>query len=440
MQVRWSYGIGSVVLIVACLTGLLSGCGTAEKAAGVSNTTTNGKLAEAPVTMQVFQAGAGISDTEFKELISDPVHKKYPNISLELVRQTKDVTADSLVAAGQFPDLLFVDSLNLNTFLDLNLLFDMSELAKKYNVDIHHFEKRAIDEIKRYGTQAQLYAMPFSINFGALFYNKDIFNKAGISYPHDNMSWEDVIELANKLAARDPDISGVAYDGINRMAVSLRVPFVDAQTGKARLTTEEWQSTIRLFKALNDIPDNKRVKKARNGFEVDQKAAMLVSYGARVGEMEELLKNGKSFDWDLTTFPYLKEAKSQGMETESHVLAVSSTSPNKDAAFQIAAYLTASNEVQSEVARNARISSLSDEKYKKLYGANLQSLQGKNVAAIFKNRFGPNAKASKYDPLVKTAINAALKKVISGVDVNTALREAENMANQAIDSSKQGGN
>jgi multiple sugar transport system substrate-binding protein len=227
--------------------------------------------------------------------------------------------------------------------------------------------------------------------------------------------------------------------GINRIAISLRVPFVNNKTARAELNTPDWQYTHGLFKALSDIPDNKKVKAAKNGFEVDQKSAMLVSYGARVGEMQELADSGKSFDWDLTMFPVRKDAQVQGMETESHVLALSSTAKNKDAAFQIIQFLSTNDELQSLVARNARISPLKDDKYKKLFGADLKALQGKNVQSIFKNKFGPNAEPSRYDELVKPVITEALNKVNKGTDTNTALREAEQLANQAIDSAKQAG-
>ncbi|MCC2683818.1 MAG: hypothetical protein K0R75_717, partial [Paenibacillaceae bacterium] len=88
----------------------------------------------------------------------------------------------------------------------------------------------------------------------------------------------------------------------------------------------------------------------------------------------------------------------------------------------------------------ARISPLKDDKYKQVFGADLSTLKGKNVAAIFKNKFGLNALPTQFDDLMKTVIkNASAKYNAGGTDVNSILREAEELANQQIATALQGG-
>jgi multiple sugar transport system substrate-binding protein len=427
---------------------LLSGCakGGGDSAADASGAgagakdASGGKLFNEPITMQVFQSSGSISDTEFKELIADPVHKKFPNVTLELVRESKDLLREDLVASNQFPDLVFTDSLSLRKYIDLAIDRDMSDLVKKNKLDLNIYEKRAIDEIKAYGEHGELYALPFSLNFGVLYYNKSIFDRIGVPYPKDGMTWKDVFDLARKVAGKDPSVKALGTSGIGRDATSLRFQRVDPKTQTATLDNDNWKYIMKLEVDLQHLPDNRKAKGGRNGFEKDQQLAMYTSYGARIGELEELARSGAPMDWDMVTFPVREGVKDSGMETEAHVMFVSSTSAHPDQAFQIIKYLTTDDEIQTKVSKDARVSALKDDKYKKVFGQNLQTLKGKNVQAIFKNKFGPNAKPSKYDPLVSTELSAALKDALAGTDINTALREAEERANKAIAEEKAAGN
>jgi hypothetical protein len=76
---------------------------------------------------------------------------------------------------------------------------------------------------------------------------------------------------------------------------------------------------------------------------------------------------------------------------------------------------------------------LKDPKIKEQFGKDLKSIQGKNVASIFKSVPALSPPATDYDSIANKELNAAVKTVLSNAaDANTALREAEEKANQAI--------
>ncbi|MCC2684793.1 MAG: family 1 extracellular solute-binding protein [Paenibacillaceae bacterium] len=428
---------------------VLSGCGggggnAASDAGGTSGAGSaepvNTQLFDKPTTLQIYQSTGSISDTEFKNLIADPVKKKWPNVTLEIVREGKDITKENLLAANQFPDLIFTDSLSLRDYLDLTLARDLNDEIKKNKLDLGVYEKRAIDEIKAYSDAGQTYALPFSLNFGVIYYNKSIFDKAGLSYPKDGMTWKDLFEMAKAVAAKDPSVKALGTSGIGRDAESLRFQLVDPKTQQATLDNEDWKYIMKLEVDLQNLPDNRKAKGGRDGFVKDQVMAMYTSYGARVGELEEAAKAGKPVDWDMVTFPVRENSKDPGMETEAHVLMISSTSKYPDQMFQIIKYLSTDDTIQTMASKSGRISSLKDDKYKQNFGQDLITLNGKNVQAIFKNKFGPNAKPSKYDPLVTKELNQALKDALAGTDINSALRSAQERANKAIAEAKASGN
>jgi multiple sugar transport system substrate-binding protein len=368
------------------------------------------------------------------------VKNKYPNVTLQLLREGGEIKRENLIAANQFPDLIFSSSLSLRGFLDLSLAEDLNGLVKKHKFDLNLFEPRAIEAIKDYGEKGELYAIPFSLNFGATYYNKTIFDQAGMPYPKDGVTWEDLLDTARALAGKKPDVRTLGTSGLNRDAKSLLLPFVDPKTMKASINTEGWKWLLQFSKDLQSIPDNKSARGGRDGFVKDQHLAMYTSYGARPGEIEEEHKNGGTLDWDLTTFPVRKSGGTAGMETEAHALMIASSSKRKDAAFKVIELVSSNDEVQMMVSKAARVSSLKNEKYKQVFGSDLKSLQGKNVQAIFKNKYGRNPVPTRYDSLVEKETTAALNAFIAGTDLNTALREAEERANKAIEAAKQAGN
>ncbi|MDF2722726.1 MAG: hypothetical protein K0Q59_2401 [Paenibacillus sp.] len=75
-----------------------------------------------------------------------------------------------------------------------------------------------------------------------------------------------------------------------------------------------------------------------------------------------------------------------------------------------------------------------NEEVRKAYAADLKGMEGKNVAAFFKDTLGKPAPTTKYDAIAKTALNAAFAQMGGNkVDANTALRQAEENINKQID-------
>lgn len=56
-------------------------------------------------------------------------------------------------------------------------------------------------------------------NTEAVFYNKDLFDKFGIDYPTDNMTWDEMYELSKNMTRSDGDIQyyGYLYMAINNI-------------------------------------------------------------------------------------------------------------------------------------------------------------------------------------------------------------------------------
>jgi multiple sugar transport system substrate-binding protein len=252
------------------------------------------------------------------------------------------------------------------------------------------------------------------------------------------MTWDQIIELAKKLERTENGIEyhALSPDNIAFFASALSLPMVDPKTGRATLNTEGWKRAVEVYKQITDITGKKIY--GNSFFLKDRNLAMLATYGNLLGNLEAIYNQGVPYNWDIASYPSFPEAPNQGREIRVPSLMITSTSKQKDAAFKVLSYLV-SDENQLMMTRSGRLSALKDPKFKQNFGADLKSLQGKNVSGIFKSQPAPAVSPSQYTDLAQNAMNAAIGDIVSGTkDINTALREADEAANQAIAAAKQG--
>lgn len=418
--------------IAAFLAVLLGGCSQGQGSGQQSSNEGEGETKAAePVTLTLYMP----ADFPIQHTIVNAVQKKYPNITLQTVLRGAGKQPEELIAAGTFPDLIYQSTPWYAELLDLNLLYDLNELVKKHKFDLNKLDPLAMDAIKMWGTKGEVYAIPFYRNFGVLYYNKDLFDKFGVAYPKDGMTWDDAAELARKLTRTEGgteykglDASGT-YEGVSQLSAS----FV-TEAGKANLLADPFVTTMNNLARIYSIPGNAR---GRNMQDFYKGTVAMSAFWNVLGNFEDMYKKGTPMNWDMVALPTYKDAPGRSYQVDSHNLSISTMSKHKEEAFQVIAYLT-SKEVQAEIVKDGYVSALVDPELEATFGANMQSLKGKNVGAIFKLKSAPLYKVSKYDPIAQDFLEKALNEVLSGTkDVNTALRDANELANQKIEPLRQ---
>jgi multiple sugar transport system substrate-binding protein len=420
--------VGLLFTVVLAACGGNAGSSTVGSKAGgeAPGGTAAAKIGTEPVNFLVFSNFAETA-VDFDTVFVDPVKKKYPNISLKLVT-SKDGKLDQLVASGQVPDITVASVLNLNVPQKLGLLTDLNPLIKKFQFDVTRIEPAILNEVKEYSDKDETYGIPYTANFDATYYNKDIFDKFGVPYPKDDMMWDEIVDLAKKLT-READ--GVQYHGldpekISRVASPLEVSFVDKKTNKA--TIQAWKPAYELYYQINSIPGNqiaKDLKYNKNNFTKNQTVAML----AATNILKELQAVPK-LNWDLTTYPQYKDHKGTFGVAGARSLSISPNVKDKDAAFQVIS-IVVSDEVQKEASRNGIMSPLKSLDVQKTFGENLAFMKGKNIPAIYKLK--PSwRKISDYDDLANPIVQAHFIDITTGKDINTIIRETEEEINATI--------
>src|SRR5699024_3513745 len=144
----------------------------------------------------------------------------YPHITLE--RDEAHVSAGSveeLILADELPDLIQTTSSSTPHLSETGIITDLEPFVEKDNFDLSNLRPEAYEQIFLYGELVDDVTIPWfpvSLDHNSTIYNKDIFDKFGVDYPEDGMTWDEVIELAKQLTQEE---DGVQYKGLATMPV-----------------------------------------------------------------------------------------------------------------------------------------------------------------------------------------------------------------------------
>jgi len=131
---------------------------------------------------------------------------QHPGIRVEIINEPGDRAMDKLqtmVAAGNPPDVMSIHGAYFVPLAANGALLDLDPLiAEDAEFDLEDFYPELV-ELCRYG--GGLYSLPRYTSVYVLFYNKDLFDRAGIGYPDDTWTWDDYLAAARKLTVRSGD-------------------------------------------------------------------------------------------------------------------------------------------------------------------------------------------------------------------------------------------
>ena len=112
------------------------------------------------------------------------------------------ITADYLtkllpaLQAGAVGDVLYLHWSMITEVAAKGALASMEDLVAQDQYDMTDFFPGSTAP---YTFEGHLYAIPFRGSTMLLFYNKDLFDEAGVAYPSDDWRWDDFLEAAKKL-------------------------------------------------------------------------------------------------------------------------------------------------------------------------------------------------------------------------------------------------
>lgn len=142
-------------------------------------------------------------DKEAIETIVKKFEKKSPKIKVKIVYVARQGEGqnDKLLAAvagGRPPDVAYFDRFEIGSWAAQGSLTDLTDRVKKDNYDLKQYYPFAIEEATYKG---RIYGLPFDTDSRLLFYNKELFKKAGIKEPPKTIV--ELEEVAEKLTVKE---------------------------------------------------------------------------------------------------------------------------------------------------------------------------------------------------------------------------------------------
>ena len=150
-------------------------------------------LAQKTVTYYSFTTDATHMD-DMKALIT-AFEGQNPGVKINLVTAPFDSYFTKLqtdIAAGNAPDAYELNYENFATFASRGAIRPLTASAVPANT----FYPAALNAFRFKGQQ---YGLPITFSTVVLFYNKNLFDKAGVKYPTASWKWQDVLNAAQKI-------------------------------------------------------------------------------------------------------------------------------------------------------------------------------------------------------------------------------------------------
>lgn len=436
-----NYKVIMPALALALIVGTTAACsqgGAGSKGTEPSKSQGNEAKKEAPpvpVTIELL-VGWKIIDEDLEQIFYKPLAAKYPHIKLNITTATTTNNITTMVAAGTVPDMLIMGTGNMQQVLDLNVALDLNEQIKLQGFDMNKLDPSIVQTIKSFGKKGEIFALPYGLNYDALYYNKSLFDRFAVGYPTDGMTWDAVIDLAKKVTRTDGGVQvrGLGSSTLVRIASPLALNRFDPATGKASINTEAWKRAFQVYQSIVSIPGNTNEKKNSdelNAFLYDKTMSMYPYIGL-FHRMAEAAKGG--LDWDLATYPQFPDKPGVYGEADAYYLFVTPNSKHQKEAFQV---ISAVLEKEAQLAASKKgsvVTPLIDKEVRDSFGKESEVLKGKNVQAIFKHRPVPiHGNLTKFDATADGQLNSgALQLFGNAKDINTIIRETEEAINQKV--------
>ena len=295
--------------------------------------------AYAQVTLKVWSIDGvdrpGIADTYSKEFddANDDIVVEYRAIPFdEIVNETLRA-----FATGNAPDIVSFDNPDFALFSSRGAMLDITERAA--NSEIISKAKYFAGPLNSVSWDGKLYGLPKYTDTIGLFYNKDLFAKAGITAPPT--TWAAVAEDAAKLTDPANNVYGITFSArAGEEGTFQFLPVIQMSGGNAdKVNTEGAAAVLDIWKNLID-----KGYASRDVLSLGQwdstgafnsgNAAMAVSGPWEIDRMVEDAK----FDWGVALLPTIKEGDQRSSALGGFNWGIMANTKHPDEAFRLLEY------------------------------------------------------------------------------------------------------
>ncbi len=228
------------------------------------------------------------------------------------------------------PDLVMMELNNLSELVNENLLMPLDPLITADKIDTTKIVPTVLDGIKDMAPDGKLYALAPLFSSSALFYNKKMFQDAGVAFPTDGMTWDQAFDLGRQLSGGEGEnqkygFSFTTYQGGDSFyemmlyTQPLELSYWDPTGDKMAVDSDSWENVwkkmvdLRKQNIIPGPPNWEAQPKEPGPFDWDNflsgRTAMAISSYYYINELINANKMAETndklepIDWDVVTIP-----------------------------------------------------------------------------------------------------------------------------------------
>jgi multiple sugar transport system substrate-binding protein len=145
------------------------------------------------------------AEIKSQQAVVDAFHVANPKITVKVTVSDWNTYWDKLqtgIAGGDAPDVFAMDGPLFPDYQSRDVLLDLKPFIDRDGYDLGQLADQAVGD---FTTPDGQFGLPRDLNVVALYYNKKMFDTAGVTYPDDTWDWAKLIEAATKLTLKGAD-------------------------------------------------------------------------------------------------------------------------------------------------------------------------------------------------------------------------------------------
>jgi len=296
------------------------------------------EVKDEPITLTM--TAWDIDATPYWQAVIDAYEAQNPNVKVEMVEISSQEYQDKvniMLSGGDDTDIITVKDIpGYSAMLTRGQIIPLNDYIDQDSLDLSIFSGAA----EQLTYEGSIYALPFRSDIWILFYNKDLFDAAGVPYPTNDMTWTQFDEVARQMT------SGSGADkvyGAHFHTWRSCVELATVQDGKNTVISTDYSFMKPMYDMVvamqNDgiVMDYGELKAGSvhySGVFKNQQIAMLPMGSWWIGGMIKAVDAGEaSFNWDVVKYPVPEGVEPGTTAGTLTSLAINTNSDAKDAAW-----------------------------------------------------------------------------------------------------------
>ncbi|NLO85092.1 MAG: extracellular solute-binding protein [Clostridiales bacterium] len=298
--------------------------------------------AEATTTLTV--ACWDLTTTPYYEAIKVGYEAAHPGVTIEyvdLASQDYNIKASTMLAGGDTTDLFCIKELSdLQNWARDGQIINLNDKIAGASYDMSKYA--GMDNCYTLIGTEDYYALPFRADYWVMFYNKTLFDAAGVALPTNDMTWDSYAELATSMTG--DGVYGTHYhtwlsavanwavcDGVNTLA--------DGEYSDLKYFYELYQG-LEDAEVCMSYDELKASGLHYSGAFAQGNIAMVPMGYWYASTMIGYINDGTAdFEWGITAVPHLDDVAAGSSFGSPTGMAVNAKSENADAAWDFVSWL-----------------------------------------------------------------------------------------------------